>query len=52
MDVRALLVDAANRGVIARIQEGGTCWCGGTSWRGRAAMRIRVSSWATTTEDV
>ena len=40
------------REVIARVQDGGTCWCGGTSWRGRAAMRISVSSWATTTEDV
>jgi hypothetical protein len=38
--------------VIARVQEDGTCWCGGTVWRGRAAMRISVSSWATTEEDV
>jgi glutamate/tyrosine decarboxylase-like PLP-dependent enzyme len=37
---------------IARIQEDGTCWCSGTQWRGRAAMRISVSSWVTTTEDV
>jgi glutamate/tyrosine decarboxylase-like PLP-dependent enzyme len=38
--------------VIARIQEDGTCWCGGTTWQGRSAMRISVSSWATTDEDV
>ena len=38
--------------VIAAIQEDGTCWCGGTVWQGRAAMRISVSSWATTAEDV
>ena len=44
--------DDHTRRVIARIQDGGTCWCGGTSWRGRAAMRISVSSWATTAEDV
>ncbi len=38
--------------VIAEIQRDGTCWCGGTVWQGRAAMRISVSSWATTEEDV
>jgi glutamate/tyrosine decarboxylase-like PLP-dependent enzyme len=40
------------RRVIARIQADGTCWCGGTVWQGRTAMRISVSSWATTEEDV
>jgi aromatic-L-amino-acid decarboxylase len=38
--------------IIAAIQEDGTCWCGGTVWQGRTAMRISVSSWATTSEDV
>jgi glutamate/tyrosine decarboxylase-like PLP-dependent enzyme len=38
--------------VVAAIQEDGTCWCGPTVWKGRAAMRISVSSWATTDEDV
>jgi len=37
---------------IAAIQEDGTCFCGGTVWQGRTAMRISVSSWATTEEDV
>jgi glutamate/tyrosine decarboxylase-like PLP-dependent enzyme len=40
------------RKVIARIQEDGTCWCGGTVWQGKTAMRISVSSWATTDQDV
>jgi glutamate/tyrosine decarboxylase-like PLP-dependent enzyme len=40
------------RKVIARVREDGTCWCGGTVWQGRAAMRISVSSWATTADDV
>src|SRR5580765_2921516 len=40
------------RAVIARIQQDGVCWCGGTEWQGRTAMRISVSSWATTDEDV
>ncbi|MCB0095043.1 MAG: aspartate aminotransferase family protein [Caldilineaceae bacterium] len=38
--------------VIQAIQQEGTCWCGSTVWQGRAAMRISVSSWATTDEDV
>jgi glutamate/tyrosine decarboxylase-like PLP-dependent enzyme len=44
--------DTTTRRVIAGIQEDGTCWCGGTVWQGRAAMRISVSSWATTEEDI
>jgi glutamate/tyrosine decarboxylase-like PLP-dependent enzyme len=40
------------REVIRRIQEDGTCWCGGTVWQGKTAMRISVSSWATTETDV
>lgn len=40
------------RAVIADIQRDGTCWCGATVWHGRTAMRISVSSWATTEEDV
>jgi len=40
------------RRVIAAIQSDGTCWCGGTVWQGRTAMRISVSSWATTETDV
>jgi glutamate/tyrosine decarboxylase-like PLP-dependent enzyme len=40
------------RRVIAGIQQDGTCWCGGTIWQGQTAMRISVSSWATTDADV
>jgi glutamate/tyrosine decarboxylase-like PLP-dependent enzyme len=38
--------------VISDIQADGTCWCGSTVWQGRTAMRISVSSWATTDNDV
>ena len=38
--------------VIRRVQEEGTCWCGPTVWKGRAAMRISVSGWSTTAADV
>jgi glutamate/tyrosine decarboxylase-like PLP-dependent enzyme len=40
------------RQVIARVQQDGTCWCGGTLWQGKTAMRVSVSSWATTDRDV
>lgn len=43
--------DTTNR-VISDIQTDGTCWCGGTVWQGQTAMRISVSSWATTDADV
>jgi glutamate/tyrosine decarboxylase-like PLP-dependent enzyme len=38
--------------VIAAVQADGTCWCGGTEWHGQAAMRISVSNWSTTEQDV
>ncbi|MBN1553802.1 MAG: aspartate aminotransferase family protein [Phycisphaerae bacterium] len=37
---------------IQKIQQDGVCWCGGTEWRGITAMRISVSSWRTTEEDI
>jgi glutamate/tyrosine decarboxylase-like PLP-dependent enzyme len=44
--------DEHTQRVIAGVQSDGTCWCGGTKWHGQAAMRISVSSWATTDDDV
>jgi hypothetical protein len=44
--------DAFTREVIAQVQADGTCWLGGTTWHGMAAMRISVSNWRTTPEDV
>jgi glutamate/tyrosine decarboxylase-like PLP-dependent enzyme len=44
--------DAATARAVSALQAGGTCWCGTTTWQGRTAMRISVSSWATTDEDV
>jgi glutamate/tyrosine decarboxylase-like PLP-dependent enzyme len=44
--------DEETRRVLARVQEEGTCWASGTNWHGQQAMRISVSSWATTSEDV
>ena len=44
--------DARTNRVIAAVQAAGVCWCGGTRWQGRDAMRISVSSWSTTEPDV
>ena len=45
-------IDAFTKDVITRVQADGTCWLGGTIWHGMSAMRISVSSWATTEADV
>lgn len=44
--------DDQTRKAIELIKRDGTCWAGGTTWRGQHAMRISVSSWATTDDDV
>ena len=44
--------DETTREVVRRVQEDGTCWLGATEWQGRTAMRISVSSFRTTAEDV
>ena len=44
--------DARTREVIAAVQRDGTCWLGGTTWAGRAAMRVSISGWHTTEEDI
>ena len=44
--------DAFTAGVIRRVQEEGTCWLGGTTWQGKHVMRVSVSNWLTTEEDI
>jgi glutamate/tyrosine decarboxylase-like PLP-dependent enzyme len=44
--------DRLAREVVRRVQADGTCWAGGTTWQGRAAMRLSVSGWSTTEDDV
>ena len=44
--------DQATLSLVDAVQADGTCWCGPTNWQGRPAMRISVSGWATTPEDV
>ena len=38
--------------VVEAVQADGTCWTGGATWRGRRFMRISVSNWSTTDDDV
>jgi glutamate/tyrosine decarboxylase-like PLP-dependent enzyme len=38
--------------LVAQVQADGTCWLGGTTWRGQRAMRISVSNHSTTEADV
>ncbi|HUQ23075.1 MAG TPA: pyridoxal-dependent decarboxylase [Gaiellaceae bacterium] len=44
--------DALTQATVRGVQEDGTCWLSGTQWQGRAAMRISVSNWQTSVEDV
>jgi glutamate/tyrosine decarboxylase-like PLP-dependent enzyme len=44
--------DAHTRRVVERVQQDGTCWMSGTTWQGRAAMRVSVSNWTTDEADV
>jgi glutamate/tyrosine decarboxylase-like PLP-dependent enzyme len=44
--------DERTKATVAAVQEDGTCWLSGTVWQGKAAMRISVSNWRTTDEDV
>jgi glutamate/tyrosine decarboxylase-like PLP-dependent enzyme len=48
----AAAIDDFTRRVIAAVQADGTCWLGGTTWHGMAAMRISVSNWSTSEADI
>lgn len=44
--------EAQTRAVLKAVQESGVCWCGGSSWKGKAVIRLSVCSHATTREDL
>jgi glutamate/tyrosine decarboxylase-like PLP-dependent enzyme len=44
--------DGHTRRTVERVQQDGTCWVNGTTWKGQAAMRISVSNWSTDETDV
>jgi glutamate/tyrosine decarboxylase-like PLP-dependent enzyme len=44
--------DAATERLIEAVQAEGTCWCGGSTWRGQRVMRISISNWSTSEADI
>jgi glutamate/tyrosine decarboxylase-like PLP-dependent enzyme len=52
LDRDGVPADDRTREVVRRVQDDGTCWLAGTTWHGMAAMRVSVSNWSTTAEDV
>jgi hypothetical protein len=44
--------DALTRRVVEAVQQDGTCWLSGSTWHGKAVMRISVSNWSTSEADV
>jgi glutamate/tyrosine decarboxylase-like PLP-dependent enzyme len=44
--------DERTRAVISRVQAEGTCWAGGAIWQGKQVMRIAMSNWSTTDQDI
>ncbi|MBJ8344316.1 pyridoxal-dependent decarboxylase [Antrihabitans sp. YC2-6] len=44
--------DDANRAAVAAIQQDATCWLGGTTWNGEYVLRVSISNWATTDDDI
>ena len=44
--------DDVTNSVIERVQDDGTCWLGGSTFKGRAVMRISIVGWQTSVDDV
>ena len=44
--------DDLTAAALKAVQEGGVAWMSGSTWQGRQAIRISVSNWQTTAEDI
>ena len=44
--------DTATGAALAAVQASGEAWTSGTTWDGRAAIRLSVSGWRTTSDDI
>jgi glutamate/tyrosine decarboxylase-like PLP-dependent enzyme len=44
--------DATTRAVTARVIADGTAWMSGSRWRDRDVLRVSVSNWSTSSDDV
>ncbi len=40
------------KSTLLKLQKSGEIWCGGSTWKGEAVIRVSVCSWATTEEDI
>lgn len=45
-------LDKFNKSIVERIQRDGVCWLGTTIWNGKTVLRISISNWCTSKEDV
>ena len=52
LETTIVSVPYRHREVSSRVQRDGVCWVGGTTWHGRAAMRISICNWSTTDADI
>ena len=44
--------DEKTKQIIEYIQKSGECWLGGSTWQGKAVIRVSVCSWMTTENDI
>jgi glutamate/tyrosine decarboxylase-like PLP-dependent enzyme len=44
--------DDLTKATLQNIQRSGECWCGGSTWHGKAVIRISVCDWATTAKEI
>lgn len=44
--------DEKTKRIIEYIQKSGECWVGGSSWQGKATIRVSICSWMTTENDI
>jgi glutamate/tyrosine decarboxylase-like PLP-dependent enzyme len=45
-------IDAFTKAVVEAVQAEGTLWLGGRTWHGKGTMRVSVTSWNTTADDI
>ena len=44
--------DEKTKQIIQHIQKSGECWLGGSTWQGKAVIRVSICSWMTTENDI
>lgn len=44
--------DELTTATLRNIQNSGECWCGGSTWHGKAVIRVSICDWATRPKDI